>query len=63
MKETKTYHAVHDQNGNIKSIFVTTSRVGAQQMMTPERGCSVSQVNPRELKISAKSKSPGEEDA
>lgn len=60
MKETKTFHAVHDQNGNIKSIFWTTSSAPAQQMMTPEKGCSVSQVNLREqLTVAQESKLTG----
>jgi hypothetical protein len=63
MKEAKTYHAVHDQDGNIKSIFVTASSVGAQQMMTPGKGCSISQVNLHELKIPGEFKITGEEDA
>jgi len=63
MKETRTYHAVHDQDGNIKSIFATTSSLGAREMMTPQQGYSVSQVNLGELKIRGELKLAGEEDA
>jgi hypothetical protein len=63
MKETKTYHAVHDQNGNIKSIFIATSSAGAREMMTPEPGCSVSPVNLQGLKIPAELKLVTDEDA
>jgi len=63
MKDT-TYHAVHDHNGNIKSFYVTTSSFGAQVTMTPEPGCSVSQVNlPEQLKIPGELKLTKEEDA
>ncbi len=63
MKETKTYYAVHDQDGNIKSIFVTTSSVGARQMMTPQKGCSISQVNLQGFKIPGESRIVSDEDA
>ena len=63
MKEKTTYHAVHDQDGNIKSIFTTTSSAGAQQMMTPGKGSLVSEVKVDALKLSAGFKVAGEEDA
>jgi hypothetical protein len=43
MPTTKTYQAEHETNGNITSIFVTTSSVGTQVTLTPDRGNSVSQ--------------------
>jgi len=55
MKVTKTYHAVHDQDGNIRSVFATTSSVGAREMMTPAQGCLISQVNIEEREL------PGED--
>jgi hypothetical protein len=45
MKVTKTYHVVHDQDGNIKSVFATTSSVDARDMLTPAQGYLVSQVD------------------
>jgi hypothetical protein len=63
MTETEIYHAVHDHDGNIRSIFVTRSSVGAGEMMTPEQGCSVSQVSPRALKIPKSLKLISEDDA
>jgi hypothetical protein len=52
--ESTKYHAVHDQSGNIKSIFRVTSGVGAQATMVPAKGRLVSQVNLDELKLSGK---------
>ena len=51
MNETKIYHAVHDQHGNIKSIFVTTSSTGGREMMTPGQGHSVTRLNLEDDKI------------
>ena len=51
MKETKTYHAVHDESGSIRSMFVTTSAVGARLTMTPSHGCFVSPMNLQGLKL------------
>jgi hypothetical protein len=52
--ESTKYHAVHDQNGNIRSIFRITSSTGAQGTIVPSKGHFVSQVNLDELKLSGK---------
>lgn len=51
MEKAPTYHAVHDPDGNIRSIFLNSSSSGARLMMTPEAGCSVSQVKLHEQRI------------
>ncbi len=59
MKDEKTYHVVHDENGNIRSIVVSTSGVGARAMIAPAPGCSVTQVKVEDLNL----KFDNEEDA
>jgi hypothetical protein len=51
MKNEKIYHAVHDEQGNIRAISTSTSSVGGIAMMVAPQGCSVTQVKVEDVNL------------